>query len=110
MPAWCKCGCQKQVQYPGSYRAGHQPAGTNRDPSGQIKAFLDKKQKLEREAAEERIAQMPGDEKPLTQAGARVVAKEIMESVGDGWPTHGCAVEEYLCADNELDSSRNYCM
>ena len=118
MPSCCKCGCKKQVQYPGSYRAGHQPAGTNRDPSGEIKASSDKwnpinsakKQKVEREAAEERIAQMPGDEKQLTQAGAGVVAKEIMESVGDGWPTHGCAVEEYLCADNELDSSRNYFM
>ena len=131
MPTWCACGCGLRVQFKGCFKKGHQPAGTKRDPSGQIKAAHDKwnpvsnakwnainnpinnainnpiytakRQKLEREAAEKSIAQMPDGEKPLTEAGAKVVAKEIMENVGNGWNTQAVAVEEFIGADDDKD-------
>ena len=115
MPNKCACGCGLRVEFKGCYKKGHQPAGTKRDPSGQIKASHDKwnainnpiytakRQKLEREAAEKSIAQMPDGEKPLTEAGAKVVAKEIMENVGNGWNTQAVAVEEFIGADDDKD-------
>ena len=46
---------------------------------------------------------MPDGEKPLTEAGAKVVAKEIMENVGNGWNTQAVAVEEFIGADDDKD-------
>ena len=76
------------------YAAGHQPAGTSRDPDGKHKALNDKwspsmnakwgpinnakKQKKYREENEARINEMGGDEKILTDDQAMKVAKDIM--------------------------------
>jgi hypothetical protein len=38
----CECGCGRRVAYSGTYCAGHEPAGTSRDPHGKNKASNDK--------------------------------------------------------------------
>ena len=100
MPAYCLCGCHRFVSVKGSYRAGHQPAGTSRDLTGRIKKHYTrlnpinnaKIQKRARDEATVRIAKMPKSEPVLTLADAKKKAAEIMLNVG----LDGISYEELL--------------
>ena len=119
----CKCGCGRRVAYSGTYCAGHEPAGTSRDPHGKIKAASAKSNpisnakwnhinnpinnpinnaKVQKRAFDEamaRINEMSKEEDPLTLEEATKEAADIMGHVGDGWYTHGADVEEFLGID-----------
>ena len=118
----CKCGCGRRVAYSGTYCAGHEPAGTSRDPHGKNKASNDKwnpinnpisnakwnpinspkwgpinnakVQKRAEDEAVKRINEMSKNEKALTLAEAKQCVAVIMERVSGA--TQGVALEEYL--------------
>jgi hypothetical protein len=109
MGAVCECGCGGRVSFRGTYRAGHEPAGTSRDPHGKIKAAdaisnakwnpirSAKVQKRAEDEAVKRINEFSPNEKALTLAEAKQCVAVIMERVSRA--TQGVALEEFLLVD-----------
>jgi hypothetical protein len=109
MGAMCECGCGGRVSYRGTYRPGHAPAGTSRDPHGKIKAAdaisnakwnpirSAKVQKRAEDEAVKRINEFSPNEKALTLAEAKQCVAVIMERVSRA--TQGVALEEFLLVD-----------